>query len=178
MEALPIRDIHLPDPIGWWPLAPGWWGVLSLLVFTLAGIFWWRHKRSHPRSTSLKIALAELDRLEADDTMPAREKLQQLSILLKRVAISMEDRPTVAGLAGDEWLKWLDQTWPGEARFSQGVGSLLSQGPYRQQLDAAELPQIFPLCRKWLLQWGRKAPSIDAARPTRFRGLSLRLPLP
>ncbi len=23
---LPLRDLHLPDAVGWWPLAPGWWG--------------------------------------------------------------------------------------------------------------------------------------------------------
>ena len=29
--ALPLRDLHLPDAIGWWPLAPGWWGVIAAL---------------------------------------------------------------------------------------------------------------------------------------------------
>ena len=172
METLPLRDIHLPDPIGWWPLAPGWWGVSGLLVLTLAGIFWWRHKKNHPSSTPLEAALAELDRLEADETVPAREKLQALSILMKRTAMSMKGRTTVAGLAGDEWLEWLDEAWPGEARFTRGVGRLLWQGPYRQQPDLGELPHIFSLCRQWLLDMG-KAPVADTVAP-RSRDLSSR----
>ena len=30
-----LRDIHLPEPILWWPLAPGWW-VLIILCLALA----------------------------------------------------------------------------------------------------------------------------------------------
>ena len=24
-----LRDLHLPDALGWWPLAPGWWVVIG-----------------------------------------------------------------------------------------------------------------------------------------------------
>ena len=30
-KALPLRDLHLPEPIGWWPLAPGWWVILWII---------------------------------------------------------------------------------------------------------------------------------------------------
>ena len=29
---LPLRDLHLPETIGWWPLAPGWWFAIAALV--------------------------------------------------------------------------------------------------------------------------------------------------
>ena len=29
-----LRDIHVPQVSMWWPLAPGWWVVLALLIVT------------------------------------------------------------------------------------------------------------------------------------------------
>ena len=34
---IPIRDLHLPEPVGWWPLAPGWWLLITIAVL---GIGW------------------------------------------------------------------------------------------------------------------------------------------
>ena len=34
---IPLRDLHLPDLIGTWPLAPGWWVLIALLA---AGLLW------------------------------------------------------------------------------------------------------------------------------------------
>ena len=44
-NAIPLRDLHLPDAIGWWPLAPGWWGVLVILAVGLAYTTWRLYRR-------------------------------------------------------------------------------------------------------------------------------------
>ena len=31
-QAIPLRGLHLPDAVGWWPLAPGWWLLGALLA--------------------------------------------------------------------------------------------------------------------------------------------------
>jgi len=52
-SSIPLRDIHLPDPIGWWPPAPGWSIVLGLLVLASAGLafaLWHRHRRRLQRA--------------------------------------------------------------------------------------------------------------------------------
>ena len=40
---IPLRDIHLPEPISWWPLAPGWWILVGgLLALAILGFLAWR----------------------------------------------------------------------------------------------------------------------------------------
>ena len=34
-ELANLHDIHLPESIGWWPLAPGWYGLTLLLILIL-----------------------------------------------------------------------------------------------------------------------------------------------
>ena len=44
-NALPLRDLHLPEAIGWWPLAPGWWVELAIVVVALGYGAWRMYKR-------------------------------------------------------------------------------------------------------------------------------------
>ena len=38
-QALTLRDIHLPEPISWWPIAPGWWIIIASLFLFIVVIF-------------------------------------------------------------------------------------------------------------------------------------------
>jgi hypothetical protein len=35
-----LRDVHLPDPISWWPPAFGWWMIMGLLIIGGSLIIW------------------------------------------------------------------------------------------------------------------------------------------
>ena len=152
METLPLRDIHLPDPIGWWPLAPGWWGVLVLLIL-LIGILVYVIRRRR-RITPIKLALAELARIEADANMPAVQKVQALSILMKRFVLSLRSREEVAGLAGQDWMKLMDQLFNTD-QYTQGAGRYLAESPYRRELPTAQLLELCKLCRESLSRTGK-----------------------
>lgn len=142
---LPLRDIHLPEPVGWWPPAPGWWLLLVGVPVLLALLVWlWRLLR---RKTPKKLALRELEAIAASDA-EAREKIRQLAILLRRTALSVYPREAVASLVGTEWLAFLDAPMPGKG-FSEGVGRLLVDAPYRRDVQD-DLAPLFALCREWI----------------------------
>lgn len=49
-----LKDIQLPEPVSWWPLAYGWWGLMALAL--LAVVMLWRHyqQNSHKHTGSGK----------------------------------------------------------------------------------------------------------------------------
>lgn len=126
-----LRPLHLPEPTGWWPLAPGWWFVLLLVAFAIGFVIqraYLRRQRNAPR----RYAMRELLRYEAEylehrnPVMLAR----QLSLLLRRVMLAYAPREEVAGLTGEAWLEWLDRGMPLPYFHTEG-GKSLQQLPYR-----------------------------------------------
>jgi hypothetical protein len=165
MEPLPLRDIHLPAAIGWWPPAIGWW-LAPLAALTLAALLVWLVRRWR-RVTPVKLALRELDRLAQDPELDPAEKLRRLSILLRRTALTLHPREQVAGLTGQAWLAWLDQAL-GEPRFSQGPGRALAEAPYRRA-PAEDWEPLLGLCRDWLKALSKTPEGrrpLPAARPS------------
>lgn len=132
-DQLPLRDLHLPEPIGWWPLAPGWWFVIALV---LVGIGWLllRAFRRYQFNAPRRYAIRELAAVEAE-YLARRDPVtlgQQLSELLRRSMLAYAPRHEVAGLTGDAWLEWLDRDLPVPYFHTDGGKSLLHL-PYRDR---------------------------------------------
>jgi hypothetical protein len=135
-EDLPLRDLHLPEPIGWWPPAPGWWVVLALALAGLVLLLLAAHRRRR-RNAARRLALAELARLEAAYARhgDAARLAAALSTLLRRAMLAYAPREQVARLTGRAWLEWLDRGL--ERRpFSEGPGQTLAALPYRDPARA------------------------------------------
>ena len=129
--ALPLRDLHLPEPIGWWPLAPGWWIMLLLVAGALVYLLWRAYKRRQ-QNAPRRYALRELSRFEAEYREHRNPVTlgKQLSELLRRGMLAYAPRERVAGLTGEAWLQWLDRGLPVPYFHTEGGRSLL-QLPYR-----------------------------------------------
>ncbi len=97
---LPLRDIHLPEPVSWWPMAMGWWLCVGTLL--LAGVllaWWWR---GAPSRRARRAALGELTTIENDYAShgDGHACAQGLSRLLRRLAL-LAGEPCAAHSRGE-----------------------------------------------------------------------------
>ena len=145
LQQLPLRDIHLPDAVSWWPPAYGWWllpVLLALLLWLLSkGRRRWRrrwHARRLRGAAQRELdAVAERYRASGD----ARAAVAAVSVLLRRFALSIAPREQVAALTGQGWLEWLrERSRRPVFRDREGPAALLEL-PYQPdpQLDVAAL---------------------------------------
>jgi hypothetical protein len=129
---IPLRDLHLPEVIGWWPLAPGWWFLIGLVVAAL-GYFLFRSLVRWRANAARRIALREIARIHGEYQQGADEisLAIELSELLRRAMLAYAPRDEVAGLTGMRWLQWLDQGLE-DHPFSKGPGQNVESLPYRR----------------------------------------------
>ncbi len=151
---LDLKDIHEPEAIGWGPPAIGWW-ILAVAIPLLIILLVWLYKRL-TRKTAVKTSRKMLVQIKQDATRDNLQKLCDLSVLVRRVAISMSPREKAAGLTGRQWLAFLDTSVKG-APFSEGVGQLLADAPYRNTPPTEQdISQLIDLCEDWLKAQGKR----------------------
>jgi hypothetical protein len=145
-----LKDIHLPQPIGWWPLAPGWYVLLALLLFLVFFLAQWIYKR-HRHALAKKQALLLLNnyqkQYEAEQNVP--QTSAHISELLRRVALVYYPRSAVASLHGDDWLNFLNQTGKG-IDFNQ-VREMLLDAPFKTE-GSMDLKPLFKTAQLWIKQ--------------------------
>ncbi len=146
---LPLRDIHLPVPIGWWPLAPGWWILSGCVLVTLlaAGGFWrwWRRTRLRRQARQRLAEIAAAFARHADHHRLAGE----LSILCRQVALQSFGPEDAAALTGSAWLSRLESTSRAQF-FSTGAGRILATAPYDPAASTFDAAAILAGCEEWL----------------------------
>ena len=139
---LPLRDLHLPEPIGWWPPAVGWWLLAAIVV---AGLIWLaiHYLRKRAREAARRHALKQFAVFCDQYTQHGNAVLlgTQLSELLRRTMLAYAPRADVAGLTGEEWLAWLDRDLD-RPHFQQGDGRPLIDWPYRRPDTAVERSDV------------------------------------
>ena len=146
---IPLRDIHLPDAIFWWPPAVGWWALAAaaLLITALLLVRYVRHRPHRAALRALNAAVAAL-RFGEDPAACA----QAVSTVVRRFAMTQSpDSNRVAGLVGEEWLDYLDGHWDGNG-FMGGRGRCLLSAPYQSLADLSpqRSMELVLLCRAWV----------------------------
>jgi hypothetical protein len=146
---LPLREIHLPPSIHWWPLALGWWLVIGFVILILTFFVFFTIKALRPslkKQAAYKLNSIAHAFVETENSVQC---VSDLSAFLRRVVLSQEHAQKYAGLTGLAWLECLDKPL-GTPEFSQGVGRVLLKGPYQPHIEKEEVSQLIQLCRKWV----------------------------
>lgn len=145
---LPLRDIHLPGPVAWWPPAYGWW-ILAGLIAVAGLALWLRYRRRYRERAALR-GLKAVAAALAGGSAPV-VCIQRISMILRRFAMSIGGKAPVAGLTGEAWLRFLDSRWPRDD-FSAGAGRVLIFGPYApaDRVSAGDVSALNSLCMDWI----------------------------
>ena len=153
--ALPqLRDIHLPDATSWWPPAPGWWLLALLLV--LLPLAWYAARRRLGRRAPRyrRAALAELQQMY-DNYQHEGNSLrftQEVSALLKRVAMQCYPPEQVASLGGREWANFLtrDQDASTREHIDRCLGAI-HRGKHTRDTDLqTDCTSLYEFTRDWI----------------------------
>lgn len=139
-----LHDIHMPPPVSWWPLAPGWWIAAGVMVVLGALAWWWMHRGAPWR----KQALRELQQLETLLTTEPAAAIAGASVIVRRVSLTVRDPATVAALTGEAWLGFLDEA-AGMQEFTRGAGRALASAPYART-DTVDAATLLQLTQRWV----------------------------
>lgn len=157
-----LKDIHLPADVSWWPLAPGWYVLLVLmivLVFFSAVFYWhWRNQRLSKKQ-ALKILSAYQEQYQNGQN--PQLVCAQISELLKRVALVYFPRHQVASLTGDAWVAFLDET--GKKTPFKKARYELAELPFEKEKNIVKknllIDELFEWSSKWIQQ--RRKPCLN-----------------
>lgn len=132
-----LRDIVEPSPVPWWPPAPGWWWLLTIvgLIVVGAAVLGWRHWRANAYR---RVALRELR---------GSDNVALIAELLKRTALVAYPRARVASLTGRAWVDWLAET--GGQPVPASVCQVLTVGPYSGR-EFEELGELVSFAESWI----------------------------
>ena len=155
-----LKPNHLPDPIGLWPLATGWWIALGLCILLLVAVFIYAQRRRKQQLSSTGVTTSKSKYI---NSFIMRHKVQHKPIiqLLKRVALHAyaTSKTQVAGLSGNQWCQFLADTASMPAFIEHNAFNHLRYAPNTELNEEA----IFILTHQWIKNHRRSLPcnSID-----------------
>lgn len=151
-ELQQLKDIHLPQAISWWPLAPGWFVLLAVLCGLLIYLFYLFYQKTKQKYV-VKYALTKLKRLAKEDPSD-RNLAAEISTLIRRTALHYFNRTEIAGLTGQAWLEFLNRSGNTQ-QFTTAAGYLLIDAPYRKN-NPSDLAPLFAIAETWLVTISKK----------------------
>lgn len=131
-----LHDIALPPAVPWWPLAPGWYVVLVLvLVLVYRSLKRWR------ANAYRRVALRELT--SARDAPTIAE-------ILRRTALAVAPREVIAGTTASVWPDWLSAH--AAVPMTATVREVLAGGIYNPRTQESAVAPLREYAERWITQ--------------------------
>ena len=142
-----LKDIHLPNAITEWPIAFGWWWLLTVIIGAIIiGLYAWYQewKRNATKRAALTLLNHQYEHFKENNN--AQVFLQQSNQILKRFCL--DKYPAAVSLSGAAWTNFLIRH-SHKTFFDAELANAISQGIYQPhcQFDAQALHQA---CSSWL----------------------------
>jgi len=154
-----LADIHLPEPVGFWPPAPGWW----ILLFILCALLFWTARRYYANwrlQRARSFAIRELDKcmhafqdLARNATKAEVDSLKlnlasDVNAVLRRVAMKNFSHHNFASLSGAAWISFLRKH--GNATLlDDTLAFTLSDGRFAKQWEVDE-QRLHQMAQQWI----------------------------
>ena len=109
-QTIQLHDIHLPEQVSNYPIAPGWWLLLAVIIISAVWSYK-KYKQSKRINASKQLALSAL---ENNPSISAKECLT----LLNWAALQYVNRQQLAKLYGDNFQEFLMKQLPEKHQVS------------------------------------------------------------
>ncbi len=135
-----LRDVQLPEPISWWPLATSWWFLLSFvavgLIFVIRAFHKYRARNAYRQHARMQIQ-SHYQQWQNDAN--TSQYLQSVNAVLKRASLHLDG--SACSLSGASWLDYLQSL--SQDNFSEQTTDALSQGIYHKspEYDVIQIQQ-------------------------------------
>lgn len=149
-ESLPLNDIHLPDAIGLWPPAIGWWLLLlsAVIVLVLLYIAWQKYQKKWRYRRSALQQLQQCYQQFHNDDIDTQQALHTMLALLKRTAMTAYPLAPIASLTGKPWLALLNQQTH-KPCFTGDLAQIITLLQYQADSEA-DIKTLYHACQQWI----------------------------
>ncbi|MDD7805364.1 MAG: DUF4381 domain-containing protein [Endozoicomonas sp. (ex Botrylloides leachii)] len=144
-----LRANHLPEAVGYWPLAIGWWVLAGCLLTFIILVFYfslryWRKNRYRYQGLKLAQKIYKSYEQHGND----RQYAHDCNRLLKKLALHVFIRQDIASLNGKDWLEFLYCS-SGNEQFKQPAAAALGSSRFNPD-EEPDVTQLHPLIISWI----------------------------